>query len=158
MNGNLILDDKPLLIIPTLAAMIGLNESIILQQLHYWLQRTNNIREDRKWVYFTYDELGEQFPFFSNSTIRRAISKLENSGLLSSNNFNRMKIDRTKWYSINYERVNELYCDEETQTENDVSLIDNEDESNCPNRADNVLKSDRHSVQNEQSMCSNWTD
>lgn len=150
MNGNLIINDKPLLIIPTLAIMIGLNESIILQQLHYWLQRSKNIREDRKWVYFTYDQLVEQFPFFSKSTIRRAISYLENSDFITSNNFNKMKIDHTKWYTINYENVNELknnednqQISEESQVENEMPLSNQEEGLICPNWADEVSNQNR---------------
>ena len=51
MNRNLILDERPLVVIPSLACAIGLNESMILQQLHYWLQRSKNNKENRKWVY-----------------------------------------------------------------------------------------------------------
>ncbi|WP_349774291.1 hypothetical protein [Ureibacillus chungkukjangi] len=37
MNRRII-DESPLLIRPTLAAKVGLNEAIILQQIHYWNQ------------------------------------------------------------------------------------------------------------------------
>lgn len=37
--SKLLLDDEPLVILPKLAAAIGLNEAIILQQLHYWLEK-----------------------------------------------------------------------------------------------------------------------
>ncbi|MCH1626755.1 DnaD domain-containing protein [Ferdinandcohnia quinoae] len=108
MSSNLIINSRPLMVIPELAVKIGLNESIVLQQLHYWLQRSKNVRLDRKWVYFTYDKLVEQFPFFSKSTIRRTIARLEDLGLLLSDCFNKMKMDHTKWYSINYETLTEL--------------------------------------------------
>lgn len=165
MNGNLIINDKPLLIPPTLATLIGLKESIILQQLHYWLQRTKNIREDRKWVYFTYDQLVEQFPFFSKSTIRRAISYLENNGFLCSKQFNKMKIDRTKWYTINYEALEELMLVETELPNNEDSNVDydtpvtvQEEQTICSNGTDQLLNMDCPSVQNEQTRCSTWAD
>jgi hypothetical protein len=34
--SKLLLDEQPLLIMPKLATKIGLNESIIVQQIHYW--------------------------------------------------------------------------------------------------------------------------
>lgn len=165
MNGNLIINDKPLLIPTSLATLIGLKESIILQQLHYWLQRSKNIREDRKWVYFTYDQLVAQFPFFSKSTIRRAISCLENNGFLLSKNFNKMKIDRTKWYSINYEALEELMS-EETELPNnedsyvvdDIPATDHEEQTICSNGTDQLLNMDCPSVQNEQTRCSTWAE
>jgi len=165
MNGNLIINDKPLLIPPTLATLIGLKESIILQQLHYWLQRSKNIRENRKWVYFTYDQLVEQFPFFSKSTIRRAISYLENNGLLCSKQFNKMKIDRTKWYSINYDALEELILVETELPNNEDSIVDkdipmtvHEEQTICSNGTDQLLNMDCPSVQNEQTRCSTWAE
>ncbi len=35
--NNLLLDEHPLLVMPKLATLIGLNEAIVLQQVHYWL-------------------------------------------------------------------------------------------------------------------------
>ena len=35
--SKLLIQDRPIMILPTLAIKIGLNESIILQQIHYWL-------------------------------------------------------------------------------------------------------------------------
>lgn len=157
MTGNLILNDRPLLISPTLAAMIGLNESIVLQQLHYWMLRSKNIREDRKWVYFTYDELGQQFPFFSISTIRRAISNLVKHGFVSTKNFNKMKMDQTKWYTIHYEHVEELKH-EEDNLQNDVDALEPVLEPICSDSTDELSKVSSPCVQNEQSSCSSWTE
>ncbi|MEH7236395.1 DnaD domain-containing protein [Bacillus sp. JJ1562] len=165
MNGNLLIEESPLLIIPSLATLIGLNESIILQQIHYWLKRTNNFRLDRKWVYFTYDHLAKQIPFLSKSTIRRAISNLENDGLLSSDHFNKLKMDKTKWYTINYEnlenlKVNEIECVDLDLTPTETKLppsIQNE-QTMCSNQADDLLNMDSPCVQNEQSSCSNWAE
>lgn len=106
--SKLLLDDKPLIVLPSLAGKIGLNESIILQQLHYWLTESKNVRDGEKWVYNTYKEWQQQFPFWSDKTIRRSITKLENDGLIITGNYNKMKIDNTKWYRIDYEKLNLL--------------------------------------------------
>lgn len=99
---NLLLDDYPLIILPSLAKEVGLNESIILQQLHYWLKKSTNERDGYKWVYNTYEDWVNQFPFWSVSTIRRTVTKLENANLIIVGNYNKLKIDNTKWYRINY--------------------------------------------------------
>ncbi|AMX82488.1 DNA replication protein DnaD [Geobacillus subterraneus] len=104
---KLLLDDEPLIILPQLAVAIGLNESIIVQQLHYWLEKSENIRDGYKWVYNTYADWQEQFPFWSESTIRRIITKLEKLGIIVSANFNRSKVDKTKWYRIDYNQLAE---------------------------------------------------
>ena len=36
--NNLLIDDYPILVLPKLATEIGLNEAIVLQQIHYWLK------------------------------------------------------------------------------------------------------------------------
>lgn len=106
--SKLLLDESPILVLPSLATKIGLNESIFLQQLHYWLKDSNNIRDNHKWVYNTYEDWSEQFPFWSVSTIRRIITKLENLNLLIIGKYNRLKIDKTKWYRINYETLQDM--------------------------------------------------
>ncbi|MEH7238865.1 DnaD domain protein [Bacillus sp. JJ1562] len=159
MNERLLLNESPIPLLPTLAKKIGRSESVVLQQIHYWLQRSKNIRQERKWVYITYDELAKQIQI-SKSTIRRAISKLEKNGFLTSGNFNKMKMDHTKWYSINYEKVDELKADDnelqqDVEVKSEIPQPDHE-ESMCPNGADDVLKMDSPSTQNEQMMCSTW--
>ncbi len=106
---KLLLDSEPLVIIRELAIDIGLNESIVLQQIHYWLRinkkSKSNMRNGHYWVYNTYEEWQKEFPFWSVATIKRIITKLEREGWLISDNFNKLKIDRTKWYRINYEKL-----------------------------------------------------
>jgi DnaD/phage-associated family protein len=101
--SKLLLDESPILVLPSLAKKVGLNESIFIQQLHYWLKDSNNLRDGHKWVYNTYEDWQEQFPFWSISTLRRIITKLENAKLIIIGNYNKLKIDNTKWYRINYE-------------------------------------------------------
>ncbi|WP_199426942.1 DnaD domain-containing protein [Thermaerobacillus caldiproteolyticus] len=148
MATRLLLDEEPLVILPSLAANVGLNESIILQQLHYWLERSTNVHEGHKWVYNTYEEWQEQFPFWSESTIRRIITKLEKQGLIITGNFNRSKIDKTKWYRIDYEKLAQLQ-DEQSTVQYDISTAQNEQTTD---------EIDSPSAQNEQSMCSTWSD
>lgn len=132
--GKLLIDDQPLQVLPSLAEAIGLNEALVLQQIHWLLLRSKNEFKGKSWVYNTYEEWQEKhFRFFSVSTIRRTIANLENLNLLiSTTEFNQMKVDKTKWYSINYEALERL--------------------------AITTAKNDSPSVQNEQSSCSNWAD
>ena len=109
--SKLLIHDKPIMILPTLAQKIGLNEAIILQQIHYWLVSSQHEKEGRKWVYNTYKEWQLQMPFWSESTIKRTIKSLEDQGYLLSANYNRLKMDKTKWYSIDYEKLNQLESD-----------------------------------------------
>ncbi|MDW4215552.1 DnaD domain protein [Staphylococcus saprophyticus] len=100
--NKLLIDDYPIQVLPKLAERIGLNEAIILQQMHYWLNQSKHSHEGKKWIYNSYKSWEEQFPFWSNVTVRRTISSLEKQDLLYTGNFNKAGFDKTKWYSINY--------------------------------------------------------
>lgn len=100
--NKLLIDDYPIQVLPRLAKEIGLNEAIIIQQMHYWLNTSKHFIDGRKWIYNSYKQWEEQFPFWSNATIRRAISSLENQKLLITANYNRAGFDKTKWYTIDY--------------------------------------------------------
>ena len=100
--SNLLIDDYPILVLPKLATEIGLNEAIVLQQMHYWLKKSNHNYDGRRWIYNSYKEWEQHFPFWSNATIRRTISSLEKQELLFVGNYNKAGFDNTKWYSIDY--------------------------------------------------------
>lgn len=112
--SKLLINESPILVLPTLAKKIGLNQALFIQQLHYWLADSKHTYDGYQWVYNTYEDWHRQFPFWSTSTIRRIIGKLEREGLIVSGNYNRFKMDKTKWYRINYEYLESL-MDEDTQ-------------------------------------------
>ncbi|BBW99042.1 DnaD domain-containing protein [Geobacillus subterraneus] len=120
--SKFLLDEKPLIILPSLAKKIGLNEAIILQQLHYWLQESQNIHNGYKWVYNTYEDWQRQFPFWSKNTIIRAIKSLEKKGLIVTGNYNKLAIDNTKWYRIDYEKLDGMG---RPSTQNEQSIYPN---------------------------------
>ncbi|MED3782831.1 DnaD domain protein [Geobacillus stearothermophilus] len=128
--SKLLLDEKPLVILPSLAKEIGLNEAIILQQLHYWIQESNNERDGHRWVYNTYEDWQKQFPFWSIRTIRRTIKNLENKGIVISDYLNSMKIDKTKWYRIDYERLEEIVSEENDMWPDHVAKMASRDGQN----------------------------
>ncbi|MCG1109090.1 DnaD domain protein [Staphylococcus epidermidis] len=103
--NNLLIDDYPILVLPKLATEIGLNEAIVLQQMHYWLKKSNHNYDGRHWIYNSFPEWQKHFPFWSVMTIKRAVYSLEKQNLLYVGNYNKAKFDKTKWYSINYEKL-----------------------------------------------------
>ncbi len=109
-SDKLLIPDHPLQVLPRLAVKIGLNEALILQQVHYWINNplNQNVKDGRVWVYNTYDQWKEQFPFWCKNTIISTIYSLENQKLLISREFNKLKRNRTKWYTIDYEVINNL--------------------------------------------------
>lgn len=103
---RLLINESPLQVLPGLAKEIGLNEAIFLQQLHFRLLISKNMRDGHIWIYKTYEEWQEEFPFWSTTTIKRMIRGLERAGyVISSTSYNRMPMDKTKWYRIDYSKV-----------------------------------------------------
>jgi len=108
-GSRMLLDEHPIVILPSLAAKIGLNEAIVVQQLNYWLHETTkakkqtHYRDGYYWVWNTYEDWHCQFPWWSTRTIRRILEDLEELGLVITANYNKMPMDKTKWYRIDYE-------------------------------------------------------
>lgn len=143
-NSKLLIDEYPLQVLPTLACKIGLNQAIILQQLHFWLTTAKRKKDlshfidDRWWVFNTAEEWQEDnFPFWSLSTIRRAITDLETSGLIITKQIRAGAWDHTKWYSIDYDKLNEQ-----------IDVV-NMNRSNEPKRADRSTQDEQILIESE---------
>jgi hypothetical protein len=143
-TSKLLLHEEPLQVLPALAVALGLNEAIILQQLHYWLRKKSHPRDGLEWHYNTYVDWQKQFPFWSISTIKRAMTTLEKQGVVIAANYNSKPIDKTKWYAIDYKKLNDLCGDSTAQ--NEPSTCQNE-----PSTAQN----EPSTCQNEPSTCQN---
>lgn len=110
---NLLIQEDPLLVLPSLAVAIGLNEAIFLQQIHFHLRFSKNERDGRIWVYNTFEDWQKELPWWSISTLKRIVSKLQNLGLLiTTSKYNKMPIDKTLWYTIDYSAVVSLRGDD----------------------------------------------
>jgi hypothetical protein len=107
-SGKLLIEEPPLQVLPSLAVKIGLNEAIVLQQLHFWLKKyevdKEHIKDGRTWIYNSTSQWQENFPWWSKETIKRILVNLRKMKLVdATDKFNSMKIDKTLWYTINYE-------------------------------------------------------
>jgi hypothetical protein len=114
--NKLLIDEYPLMVLPTFAKKIGLKNAIFVQQIHFLTQtkqQNNDIythKDGYMWVYNTLDEWQENyFSFISKRTLKRVIKKCEDKGyIISTSKYNKSKYDKTKWYRINYEKIAEL--------------------------------------------------
>ena len=143
MNFNeLFIDKSKTLIINTdLALVLGdLNEAIVLNQLNYWLginrKAGKNFIDDRYWVYNSYsDWKAKDFPYWSEKTIQRTFTRLENKGVVVSANYNKLGIDKTKWYTIDTKKLQELVdefnSDEDKMANRQDNMTDRQDKMTC---------------------------
>lgn len=103
--SQLLTNEAPLIILPSLALKLGTNEAIFLQQLHYWLGKTQNHHNGIKWAYNTIQQWADQLKIMSVATVERAVAKLKKLGVLLVEKLNPNKSDRTNFYSINYKKL-----------------------------------------------------
>lgn len=125
----LLTNEKPLMALPLLGVALGHEQSMILQQLHYRLQQIKAKGSEEAWYCQSLDSWHKQFPFWSSSKIKHSIRKLENEGIVySTDKFNRFSVDRTKWYTIDYEKLQHIlhtYIAQTTLSEQEVEAITN---------------------------------
>jgi hypothetical protein len=103
--SKLLINEPALQVLPSLAVAIGLNEAIVVQQVHYWLgmKGIGKVVNGQKWVYNTIGEWQEQFPFWSTDTVRRTLVSLRKSGLLIGECLADNAFDKTMHYRIDYD-------------------------------------------------------
>lgn len=99
---------RPLVVNPQLAASIGLNEAIVLQQVKYWTDRSEFKKDGLIWIYKTAEDWEIEFPFWSKPTIRRTLKSIEKMELIKSAKlhgfFFKDTANQTLWYAINTEK------------------------------------------------------
>lgn len=125
--GKVLFDEQPLVINRSIAKVLGLNESLVIQQINYWIKINEakgiNFIDEKYWTYNSIKNWHQQeFSFWSYATVKRTFANLEEMGLLIVGNYNRENRDRTKWYSIDYEKLERLV------NKKQETIINNENE------------------------------
>ena len=122
MSSKLI-DESPMLVLPSLATALGVNDSILLQQLYFeckkmeeWpgLPEWAKKHDGRLWLKASGNSLHERyFPFWKPESIRKMAKRLESKGLLLSAKLSENKYDQTLWYTVDKALVDEVLmeCD-----------------------------------------------
>ena len=86
--ANILYNLEPKIINTEPTCLIWLNEAIILQQFHYWIDKNKavgvNFRDGRVWTFGTNQEYRDRnFPFWSFNTVKRTIVDLTDMGFMS---------------------------------------------------------------------------
>ena len=114
---RLLINEPPLQVLPTLAQAIGLNDSIFVQQLHWWLgnKKVGREHDGYKWVKNSIKEWQEDnFPFWHVNTITKIVNRLEAKGIIKTTKLNAAKGDHTLYYTIDYDAL-DAYAEHSTQ-------------------------------------------
>lgn len=114
-QSSLLIDEPPMLMLPSLAkALKSADKAIMVQQIHYWLQikrKANDARafhDGRWWVFNSIQQWHDQFIRMSERTIRRNLDELAKMGIIIVSRFNNKAFDRTKWYTLDYDLLDQL--------------------------------------------------
>ena len=106
-HSRLLLDEPPLVVQRTLARLIGLNEALVLQQIHYWCQVEGQEKEDGQvYVNKSVDDINACFDFWSESTVKRSVT-----GLVARLWLIKIKSkswNRTNYYRVDYSQLNAI--------------------------------------------------
>lgn len=130
-TSQLLLNEPPLVFSPTLAAMIGLNQAIILQQIHYWLLRSAHEWNGKTWVYNSYQEWAKQVPWLKRKGIATIIRRLEADGLLETGQPD--GAGTRKWYRIDHDALDRvLSSPEDTLSSKGTGLSSSTDSLSSP--------------------------
>jgi hypothetical protein len=106
--SKLLMDETPLMVLPSLATAIGLNEAIVLQQLHYLtLGKFGKIIEGRRYIYNTLEKWRDTyFPFWTVKTTQRTFKALEKAGYIVS--MQERSYYRQKLYAVDYVKLDAI--------------------------------------------------
>ncbi len=101
-GAHLLLAESPLIVLPTLAEVIGLNAAMLLQQVHFL-----GLHESAGWVWRSHRTWRQtEFRFCSEDTIKRGFGALAHQGLVEVSQAR--STDRSNRYRVNYPRVERL--------------------------------------------------
>jgi hypothetical protein len=109
-SNRMLLDERPLVLLPSLAKAVGIAGAVVVQQVHFHLANPNNgrIHDGEQWIFKTYEDWHkDDFPFWSERTIRRIFSTLEKGGMIISCQPEGCD-SRRKYYRIDYEQFDRL--------------------------------------------------
>lgn len=109
------------------AMKYGVEKAVVLSNIRFWLNNNKNkdlssVKHDGYyWMYNTARDMSNVLPYFTQSKTQRLLKQLEDEGVLIVGNYNKVKYDRTKWYTLS-----EFTYDENCSTQTPELTIGNE--------------------------------
>ncbi len=110
MSQSLVFQEPPLFVVPTLAKKIGLEESVVFQQLFFLLQNPKNgkvLSDGERYIFNTYEGWTEHFPWLGERGLRRVFGALEELGLVLTCQ-PEGSFSRRKYYRVSYGAIAKL--------------------------------------------------
>ena len=87
-----------------IAQQYGVNAAMLLHNITYWIEKNKSekrhFHEGRYWTYMSKAGLKKQFSYMTARQIDYALNKLLDAGVILSGNFSEHTFDKTKWYAL----------------------------------------------------------
>lgn len=85
--------------------IVGANAALIFNHIAWHIHTKEvdgvDFHDGKYWVYYSRTKLQEKaFDFFTDNQIKQALDKLVEAGLLVKGNYNKLPTDRTTWYAL----------------------------------------------------------
>jgi len=91
------------------AQLKSIELAILVHHFQYWINKNQkldrNFKDGRTWTYQTREEIAANFPYFTKDQVRRYTDKLVKLKILKKGNYNKLKMDKTTWYSFENEEM-----------------------------------------------------
>ena len=104
---------------PTIAKELGTPAAVFLQKLYFLLNHAKNkngeplkyleTHQNRKWYWHTFEKWQKTLGIYSVSTIKRAVAKLKELGIIEIKKLNPVKRERVNYYAINYKKLKQVF-------------------------------------------------
>lgn len=105
------------------AIKYGIGEATILYNFRFWINHNKanktNQKDGRFWTFNSIPSMIEIMPEFTYDMMRRALERLKKKGILIEGVFNKLKLDKTRWYTINEDWT---VCDKEPDTIGSIEI------------------------------------
>lgn len=124
----------------------GFNEGAFLSILHTWLLSKANHKIDfingRYWVYNTYEGWLKAMPWIKKTTLASVIGNLKKLGVLICEDFNKSGLKIPKWYTIDYDMLDEYMRIHTMKKNGAVINVTTIISTGCGQESENTAKSD----------------
>lgn len=93
-----------------LATALGLDDAIVLEQLHFWSQKPNVgiVQDNQKFIWNSISSWHKQLPFLSPWKIRKAFERLRDKGIVIVKRLFASKWNQVNCFSIRYDTLYQI--------------------------------------------------
>ena len=95
-----------------IAKKVGVNAATIYHNMQFWIKKNkannSNFKDGNWWIYNSVKAWQELFPFMTIRSVRTALQKLIDAGLIEKGEYNAKGYDKTTWYAICQNRQMDL--------------------------------------------------